>query len=82
MAAVPRHDLTVTFARFTVEIGKYSDDGLNILINNGWLEEPHNPREEILLIKDSKLKSLLQSDCKSIRKENEAHVINLPLPSP
>lgn len=40
LAADPRHDITVTFARFTAELGKYSEDGLNILLNNGWFEEP------------------------------------------
>ena len=35
-----RHDLTATFARLMTEVGNYSEDGVNILIDNGWLEEP------------------------------------------
>lgn len=39
-AASLRHDLTATFVRLMTEIGDYSEDGVNILIDNGWMEEP------------------------------------------
>jgi len=34
-----RNDLAVNFSRLMLEIGKYAEDSLNILIDNGWLEE-------------------------------------------
>ncbi len=35
-----RRDLTLHYDRLTQEILKYSEDGANILISNGWMEEP------------------------------------------
>ncbi|MDQ0231726.1 DUF3231 family protein [Metabacillus malikii] len=35
-----RSDLAVDFSRLTAEILKYAEDGVNILINNEWLEQP------------------------------------------
>ncbi|QKY69368.1 DUF3231 family protein [Lentibacillus sp. CBA3610] len=35
-----RRDLAVLYSRLALEIGKYSEDGANIMIDNGWLEEP------------------------------------------
>lgn len=35
-----RRDLTTHYDRFIHEILKYSEDGANILIYNGWMEEP------------------------------------------
>ncbi len=35
-----RRDLTGHYDRFIHEILKYSEDGANILIDNGWMEEP------------------------------------------
>ena len=35
-----RHDITATFVRLMTEVGNYSEDGVNILIDHGWLEEP------------------------------------------
>lgn len=35
-----RRDLTTHYDRIIQEILKYSEDGANILIDNGWLEEP------------------------------------------
>jgi spore coat protein CotF len=40
MASSPRHDLGVHYGRLTTEIGHYADDGANIMINNGWMEQP------------------------------------------
>lgn len=36
----PRRDLGVHYTRLMAEIGTYSDDGAEILINNGWMEQP------------------------------------------
>jgi hypothetical protein len=38
-----RHDLTPTFTRLSAELGKFGDEGLSIMIENQWLEEP--PRD-------------------------------------
>jgi hypothetical protein len=35
-----RHDLSTTIVRFMAELTNYTEDGVNILIDNGWLEEP------------------------------------------
>ncbi|UOR13671.1 DUF3231 family protein [Halobacillus amylolyticus] len=40
MSTSPRHDLGVTYTRLMAEILHYSDDGANIMINHGWLEQP------------------------------------------
>jgi len=36
----PRRDLGVHYARLIAELTKYSNDGAEILINNGWMEQP------------------------------------------
>jgi hypothetical protein len=40
MSTSPRHDLGVHFSRLIAELTHYSDDGANIMINNGWMEQP------------------------------------------
>ncbi|MFD1038920.1 DUF3231 family protein [Virgibacillus byunsanensis] len=40
MSTSPRHDLGVHYTRLIAEIAHYSDDGANIMINNGWMEQP------------------------------------------
>ncbi|WP_121614260.1 DUF3231 family protein [Mesobacillus foraminis] len=40
IAASRRSDLVVDFSRLTTEILKFSEDGVNILIANEWLEQP------------------------------------------
>lgn len=40
MAESMRHDLTAVYARLIGEVSSYAEDGLNILIDNGWFEEP------------------------------------------
>ncbi|UOQ91534.1 DUF3231 family protein [Halobacillus shinanisalinarum] len=40
MAASPRRDLGAMYVRLMAEIGKYAEDGANIMIKNGWMEEP------------------------------------------
>jgi hypothetical protein len=35
-----RHDLALTYTRLMAEAGLYHEDGANIAIENGWLEEP------------------------------------------
>ncbi|MCM3571400.1 DUF3231 family protein [Neobacillus mesonae] len=40
MAVSPRKDLSLLYVRLSAEIAKYAEDGANILIENGWLEQP------------------------------------------
>ncbi len=40
ISASLRHDLAATYVRLMTEVGDYAEDGINILIDNGWLEEP------------------------------------------
>ncbi|UOQ95545.1 DUF3231 family protein [Halobacillus shinanisalinarum] len=40
MAMSPRRDLGVKYSRLIAEILKYAEDGANIMIKNGWMEEP------------------------------------------
>ncbi|OLO27893.1 hypothetical protein BTR23_18965 [Alkalihalophilus pseudofirmus] len=35
-----RHDLNAHYARLAADIGHYAEDGINILINNEWMEQP------------------------------------------
>ncbi|MEI3611063.1 DUF3231 family protein [Pseudogracilibacillus sp. SO30301A] len=40
MSISPRRDLGVHYTRLIAEIAQYSDDGAEILIKNGWMEQP------------------------------------------
>ncbi|OPX83593.1 MAG: hypothetical protein A4E53_04541 [Pelotomaculum sp. PtaB.Bin104] len=40
MASSLRHDLSVTYTRLIGEAVNYGKDGINIMIENGWFEEP------------------------------------------
>lgn len=40
MAASLRHDLSANYVRLMAEAANYAEDGTNIMIANGWLEEP------------------------------------------
>jgi hypothetical protein len=40
MSMSQRRDLAVIYGRLLVEVGLYAEDGANILINNGWMEQP------------------------------------------
>lgn len=40
MAASPRRDLGVKYASLIPEISLYAEDGANIMIKHGWMEEP------------------------------------------
>jgi hypothetical protein len=35
-----RRDLSVQYSRLIQEVGKYSEDGANLMIENGWMEQP------------------------------------------
>lgn len=40
MATAPRHDLGVTYQRLILEIIRFSNDGANMMIDHGWIEQP------------------------------------------
>lgn len=40
LAASPRRDIGVKYASLIPEISLYAEDGANIMINEGWMEEP------------------------------------------
>lgn len=40
MAGSPRHDITLDYGRLLIEIEKYGDDGVSIMIENNWMEKP------------------------------------------
>ncbi|UAL53532.1 DUF3231 family protein [Bacillus sp. CMF21] len=40
MSVSARRDIAFHYVRLTAEIGEYAEDGANIMIKNGWLEEP------------------------------------------
>ncbi|MGF9891627.1 DUF3231 family protein [Priestia megaterium] len=51
MSASPRRDLGIKYASLIPEIALYAEDGANIMIKNGWLEEPPQADDRNHLIK-------------------------------
>ncbi len=51
LAASPRRDIGLKYARLLTEISLYAEDGANIMIKNGWLEEPPQAPDRDELIK-------------------------------
>ncbi|MET3698505.1 uncharacterized protein DUF3231 [Bacillus oleivorans] len=40
LSTSPRHDLGVLYSRLSTELLHYSEDGANMMINHGWMEQP------------------------------------------
>ncbi|MGD7022330.1 DUF3231 family protein [Rossellomorea vietnamensis] len=40
LSKILRHDIHAQFISLTAGVGKYADEGLTMMISNGWLEEP------------------------------------------
>jgi hypothetical protein len=40
IAQSPRADIGIMYSRLSMEVQLYSEDGANIMINNGWMEQP------------------------------------------
>ncbi|TYP76472.1 DUF3231 family protein [Paenibacillus methanolicus] len=40
LSVIQRRDLGIKYSRLVAEIGLYAEDGVNLLIANGWLEQP------------------------------------------
>lgn len=57
VAQSPRLDLGVMYNRLSLEIQLYSEDGSNIMINNGWLEQPPIASDRDELAKENIRKS-------------------------
>lgn len=51
MAMSPRRDIGLHYVRLSAEIAKYAEDGANIMIKNGWLEQPPMAADRDELIK-------------------------------
>lgn len=51
MSGSPRRDLAVQYASLIPEIAMYAEDGANIMIKHGWLEEPPQTDDRQHLIK-------------------------------
>ncbi|MBM7693938.1 hypothetical protein JOC77_003382 [Peribacillus deserti] len=52
ISASPRRDLGIRYASLLPEISLYAEDGANIMIKHGWLEEPPQAVDRKHLIKD------------------------------
>ncbi|MBM7604270.1 hypothetical protein JOC75_002243 [Metabacillus crassostreae] len=48
-----RHDLHANMAILTADIAKYANDGVNLIIGNGWLEEPPRAADRKKLSKEA-----------------------------
>lgn len=40
LATSSRRDLSVQYTRLSAENARYAEDGANIMIENGWMEQP------------------------------------------
>jgi hypothetical protein len=56
LATSPRRDLSATYVRLMTEIGRYLEDGANIMINNGWMEQPPQTVDRDKLVKGDQRK--------------------------
>lgn len=54
MASSLRHDLSLNYSRLIGEAANFGEDGSNVMIENGWLEEPPRTIDRRELINDLK----------------------------
>lgn len=54
LASSPRQDLALMYGKLIVETANYAEDGLKIMIDNGWLEEPPRYVDRDKLVNTSK----------------------------
>ncbi|WP_407272131.1 DUF3231 family protein [Radiobacillus sp. PE A8.2] len=52
LSKIMRHDIHLQFTSLAVGIAKYADEGMNIIIDHGWLEEPPTAADRKKLAKD------------------------------
>ena len=48
-----RHDLHAIMGILIADIGKYANEGMNLIIDNGWLEEPPRAADRKKLSKEA-----------------------------
>ncbi len=53
IASSLRHDLSVNYTRLIGEVANYSEDGINIIIENSWFEEPPRTIDRRELVKET-----------------------------
>jgi len=53
LSQMMRHDLAAELMKFIPLIGKYNNDGLNMMIEHGWLEEPFTAADRVEISKSS-----------------------------
>jgi hypothetical protein len=53
LSQMTRHDITAELMKFIPVIGKYNNDGLNMMIEHGWFEEPFTAADRKALSKSS-----------------------------
>lgn len=53
LAVSMRRDLATQYTRLTAEMEQYGEDGANILINHGWLEQPPTADDRAALVNES-----------------------------
>ena len=58
LAASPRRDLGFKYASLIPEISLYAEDGANIMIKHGWMEEPPQADDRDQLIQNERNESL------------------------
>ncbi|WP_342731523.1 DUF3231 family protein [Salinibacillus kushneri] len=54
MSMSPRRDIGIMYGRLSQEILKYAEDGANIMIKHGWMEEPPRALDRDELAKKNK----------------------------
>ncbi|MEW9674394.1 DUF3231 family protein [Ammoniphilus sp. 3BR4] len=54
IAVCMRRDLATQYVRMTSEMEQYGEDGANILINNGWMEQPPTADDRVSLASGKK----------------------------
>lgn len=50
LAVTARHDLSAVYARLLLDVGNYAEDGANLLIDHGWLEQPPQAADRDALV--------------------------------
>jgi hypothetical protein len=53
MSTSMRRDIQSHYSRLIAEIGKYAEDGANIMIDNGWMEKPPQSPDRQKIIKNT-----------------------------
>lgn len=52
LASSPRRDLGTKYASLIPEVSLYAEDGVNIMIKHGWMEEPPQAEDRDKLIQN------------------------------